>query len=73
LESSSSKPHDESSTKVSEGSGNPNSTASSSDPPADQMEALTVESPIPTVSSPVPTSCLNDSPEPSSKARLISK
>nr|GEX09170.1 hypothetical protein [Tanacetum cinerariifolium] len=65
LESSSSKPHDESSTKVSEGSGNPNSTASSFDPPADQMEALTVESPIPTVSSPVPTSCLNDSPEPS--------
>nr|GFD54398.1 hypothetical protein [Tanacetum cinerariifolium] len=32
LESSSSKPHDESSTKVSEGSGNPNSTASSSNP-----------------------------------------
>nr|GFA05799.1 putative ribonuclease H-like domain-containing protein [Tanacetum cinerariifolium] len=37
------------------------------------METLTVESPIPTVSSPVPTACLNDSPEPSSKARLISK
>nr|GEZ22932.1 putative ribonuclease H-like domain-containing protein [Tanacetum cinerariifolium] len=32
-----------------------------------------VESPIPTVSSPVPTACLNDSPESSSKARLISK
>nr|GFA36741.1 hypothetical protein [Tanacetum cinerariifolium] len=39
----------------------------------DQMETLTVESPIPTVSLPVPTACLNDSPEPSSKARLISK
>nr|GEY71809.1 hypothetical protein [Tanacetum cinerariifolium] len=48
LESSSSKPHDESSTKVPKGSGNPNSTASSSNPPADQMESLTVESPIPT-------------------------
>nr|GEX27067.1 hypothetical protein [Tanacetum cinerariifolium] len=37
------------------------------------MEILTMESPIPTVSSPVPTACLNDSLEPSSKARLISK
>nr|GFC14240.1 copia protein [Tanacetum cinerariifolium] len=40
---------------------------------ADQMETLTVESPIPTVSSPVPTACLNYSPEPSSEARFISK
>nr|GEU86885.1 hypothetical protein [Tanacetum cinerariifolium] len=73
-------------TQVPEGSGNPNPTASSSNPPADQMETLIVESPIPTVSSPVPTACLNDSPEPSiptaclndspkpsSEARLISK
>nr|GFD37734.1 hypothetical protein [Tanacetum cinerariifolium] len=37
------------------------------------METLTVESPIPTVSSPVPTACLNDSLEPSSEARLTSK
>nr|GFB30315.1 hypothetical protein [Tanacetum cinerariifolium] len=73
LESSPSKPHDKRSTKVPEGSGNPNSTASSSNPPADQMETLTVESPIPTVSSPVPIACLNNSPEPSSEARLISK
>nr|GFC86224.1 ribonuclease H-like domain-containing protein [Tanacetum cinerariifolium] len=74
LESSSSKSHDESSSKVSEGSGNPNSTASSTNPPADQMDTLTVESPtIPTDSSPVPTACLNDSPESSSEARLISK
>nr|GFB50601.1 hypothetical protein [Tanacetum cinerariifolium] len=73
LESSSSKPQDESSTKVPKGSGNPNPTASTSNPPADQMETLTVESPIHTVSSPVPTACLNDSPEPSSEARLISK
>nr|GFB96042.1 hypothetical protein [Tanacetum cinerariifolium] len=51
----------------------PNPTVSSSNPPADQMETLTVESPISTVSSPVPTACLNDSQEPSSEARLISK
>nr|GEX53690.1 ribonuclease H-like domain-containing protein [Tanacetum cinerariifolium] len=73
LKSSSSKPHDESSTKILEGSGNSNPTASSSNPPAEQMETLTVESLIPTVSSPVPTTCLNDSPEPFSEARLISK
>nr|GEX27920.1 uncharacterized mitochondrial protein AtMg00810-like [Tanacetum cinerariifolium] len=48
LESSSSKPQDESSTKVSKGSGNPNPTSSTSNPLADQMETLTVESPIPT-------------------------
>nr|GFC23678.1 copia protein [Tanacetum cinerariifolium] len=47
LESSSSKPHDESSSQVPKGSGNPNPTVSSSNPPADQMETLTVESPIP--------------------------
>nr|GFD12659.1 hypothetical protein [Tanacetum cinerariifolium] len=34
---------------------------------------LSVESPIPTVSSPVPTACLNDSSETSSEARLVSK
>nr|GFD47831.1 hypothetical protein [Tanacetum cinerariifolium] len=73
LESSSSKPHDESSTKVPEGSGNPNPTVSSSNPPDDQIEILTVESPIPTVSSPVLTACLNDSLEPFSEERLISK
>nr|GFC38813.1 hypothetical protein [Tanacetum cinerariifolium] len=73
LESTSSKPYEESRTQVPEGSGNPNPTASSSNPPADQMETLTVESPIPTVSSPVLTACLNDSLEPSSEARLILK
>nr|GFC89174.1 ribonuclease H-like domain-containing protein [Tanacetum cinerariifolium] len=54
LESTSSKPYEQSNTQVPEGSGNHNPTASSSNPPADQMETLTVESPIPTVSSPVP-------------------
>nr|GFC20746.1 hypothetical protein [Tanacetum cinerariifolium] len=73
LEFSSSKPHDESSSQVPKGSGNPNPTVSSSNPPTNQIETLTVESPIPTVSSSVPTACLNDSPEPSSEARLISK
>nr|GFC53490.1 hypothetical protein [Tanacetum cinerariifolium] len=73
LESTSSKSYEESSTQVSEGSGNPNPTASAFNPPTDQMETLTVESPIPTISSPVPTACLNDSLKPSSEARLVSK
>nr|GEW77560.1 hypothetical protein [Tanacetum cinerariifolium] len=73
LESSSSKLQDESSTKVPKGSGNLNPIASTSNPPADQMETLIVESPIPIDSSPVLIACLNDSPEPSSEARLISK
>nr|GFC49819.1 hypothetical protein [Tanacetum cinerariifolium] len=51
LESSSSKPHVESSTQVPKGSENLIPTASSSNPPADQMETLTVESPIPTTPS----------------------
>nr|GFC67299.1 hypothetical protein [Tanacetum cinerariifolium] len=37
------------------------------------LESTLMESPIPTVSSPVPTACLNDSSEPSSEARLVSK
>nr|GEZ93274.1 ribonuclease H-like domain-containing protein [Tanacetum cinerariifolium] len=73
LESTSSKPYEESSTQVPEGSGNPNPIAFSSNPPADQMKTLTVESPIPNISSPVLTACLNDSLEPSSEARLTSK
>nr|GEX59899.1 hypothetical protein [Tanacetum cinerariifolium] len=73
LEFSLSKPQDHCSTEVPEGSGNPNPTASTSNSPADQMETLTVETPIPTVSSPVPTAYYNDSQEPSSDARLISK
>nr|GFB67878.1 ribonuclease H-like domain-containing protein [Tanacetum cinerariifolium] len=73
LESSSSKPQDGCNPEVLEGSGNTNPTAFTSNPPAAQMETLTVEIPIPTVSSPVPTACLNDSSEPSSDARLISK
>nr|GFC01298.1 hypothetical protein [Tanacetum cinerariifolium] len=73
LESSSSKPQDGCSPEVPEGNGNTNPTASTTNPPTDQMETLTVETSIPTVSLLVPTACLNDSPEPSSDARLISK
>nr|GFA25674.1 hypothetical protein [Tanacetum cinerariifolium] len=66
-------PYEESISQVPEGSGNLNPTASAFIPPADQMETLTVESPISTISSPVLTSCLNDSSEPYSEARLVSK
>nr|GFB04836.1 hypothetical protein [Tanacetum cinerariifolium] len=59
--------------KVLVNNGNSNPIASTSYPPADQMETLTVETPIPTVSSPVPTAYSTDSQEPSSDARLISK
>nr|GEX03836.1 ribonuclease H-like domain, reverse transcriptase, RNA-dependent DNA polymerase [Tanacetum cinerariifolium] len=47
LEYSLSKPQDHCSTEVLEGSGNLNPTASTSNPPADQMETLTVETHIP--------------------------
>nr|GFC23333.1 ribonuclease H-like domain-containing protein [Tanacetum cinerariifolium] len=58
---------------IEQGSGNLNSTASTFNPSAEQIETLIVESPIPTVSSPVPTACLNDSSETSSESRLVSK
>nr|GEV98852.1 retrovirus-related Pol polyprotein from transposon TNT 1-94 [Tanacetum cinerariifolium] len=73
LESSSSKPQDDFSTDLPESSENSNPTATSTNPLADQLETLTVEPPIPTVSSPVLTACFTDSPEPSSDAKLISK
>nr|GFC51315.1 putative ribonuclease H-like domain-containing protein [Tanacetum cinerariifolium] len=73
LEFSLSQPQDHCSTEVPEGSGNSNPTISTSNPLADQMETLTVETLIPTVSSPVPTAYSTDSQEPSSDARLISK
>nr|GEW47855.1 retrovirus-related Pol polyprotein from transposon TNT 1-94 [Tanacetum cinerariifolium] len=73
LESSSSNAQDSCKANAPESSRNPNPTATSTNLLADQLETLTVESPIPTVSSPVPTACLNDSPKPSSDTRLISK
>nr|GFA89540.1 ribonuclease H-like domain-containing protein [Tanacetum cinerariifolium] len=65
LEFSSSKPQDHCNTKVPEGSGNTNPTAYALNPPADHMETLIVESSIPTVSSPVPTTYSTNSQEPS--------
>nr|GEW56287.1 ribonuclease H-like domain-containing protein [Tanacetum cinerariifolium] len=70
LEYSSSKPQDHCSTEVPEGSGNPDSTASTSNPPADQMETLTVETLIPTVSSLVLTAYFPDSQEPSKPKKI---
>nr|GFD48395.1 hypothetical protein [Tanacetum cinerariifolium] len=61
---------------VPESSGISNPTATSKAPSADQVEpavSLTVESEILTVSSPVPTVCLDISPKSSSGPRLISK
>nr|GFB91210.1 hypothetical protein [Tanacetum cinerariifolium] len=51
LETTSSKPYEEISTQVPKGSVNPNPTASTFNPSAKQIETLTVESLIPTVSS----------------------
>nr|GEW56300.1 hypothetical protein [Tanacetum cinerariifolium] len=73
LESSTSNAQDAYNANAPESSGNSNPTATSTNPLADHMETLIVETSIPTVSSPVPTACLDDSPEPSSDTRLISK
>nr|GEW63457.1 uncharacterized mitochondrial protein AtMg00810-like [Tanacetum cinerariifolium] len=73
LESSTSNAQDTCSADASKSSGNSNPTATSTNPPDDHMETLAVETLIPTVSSPVLTACLNDSPKPSSDTRLISK
>nr|GEW60013.1 hypothetical protein [Tanacetum cinerariifolium] len=73
LKFSSSKPQDHCSTEVPEGNGNTNPIAYASNPPADHIETLTVESPILTVSSLVPTAYSTDSQEPSSDLRLILK
>nr|GEW99947.1 ribonuclease H-like domain-containing protein [Tanacetum cinerariifolium] len=73
LESSTSNAQDACNADDPESSGNSNPTATSTNPPADQLETLTVENLIPTVSSPVLTACLNDSLELSSDTRLISK
>nr|GEZ23471.1 ribonuclease H-like domain-containing protein [Tanacetum cinerariifolium] len=73
LESSPSNAQDSCGADAPESSGNSNPTATLTNPSADHMETLAVETLIPTPSSPAPTACLNDSPEPSSDARLISK
>nr|GEU70180.1 hypothetical protein [Tanacetum cinerariifolium] len=73
LETSISNAQDACNADATESNGNFNPTATSKNPPADQMETLTVKTLIPTVSSPVPTAILNDSSKPSSDTRLISK
>nr|GFB21547.1 putative ribonuclease H-like domain-containing protein [Tanacetum cinerariifolium] len=73
LETSTSNAQDACNADAPESSGNSNPTATSTNPPTDHMETIAMETPIPTFSSPVPTACLNDSPEPSSDTRLISK
>nr|GFC51659.1 putative ribonuclease H-like domain-containing protein [Tanacetum cinerariifolium] len=73
LESTSSQPQGTRNTDAPESSENSNPTATSTNPPDDQLETLTVETLIPTASSPVPTVCFTDSQEPLSETRLISK
>nr|GEX04963.1 ribonuclease H-like domain-containing protein [Tanacetum cinerariifolium] len=73
LESSTSNAQDACNADAPESSGNSNPIATSTNPPADHMETLVVETLIPTVSSPILTACLNDSLELSSDTRLISK
>nr|GEZ65134.1 hypothetical protein [Tanacetum cinerariifolium] len=73
LESSTSTAQDACNVDAPESNGNFNPTITLINPSADHMETLTVESVIPTVSLPVPTACLDDSPKPSSDIRLISK
>nr|GEX95436.1 hypothetical protein [Tanacetum cinerariifolium] len=73
LETTTSNAQDACKADAPESSENSNPTATSTNPPADQMETLTVETLIPTVSSPVLTACLDDSPQLSSDIRLISK
>nr|GEZ26071.1 putative ribonuclease H-like domain-containing protein [Tanacetum cinerariifolium] len=68
LESSTSNAQDTCSADAPESSENSNPTATSTNPLADHVETLAVETPIPTVSSSVPTACLNDSPELSIKS-----
>nr|GEY44153.1 copia protein [Tanacetum cinerariifolium] len=63
LESSNSNAQDACNADALKSSGISNPTATSKIPPADQMETLTVESVIPTVSSPFPTACLDNFPE----------
>nr|GEX23774.1 hypothetical protein [Tanacetum cinerariifolium] len=59
LESSNSDAQDACNADVTESSGNSNPSATSKNPLTDQMETLIVESEILTVSSPVPTACLD--------------
>nr|GFC43286.1 ribonuclease H-like domain-containing protein [Tanacetum cinerariifolium] len=72
LESTSSQPQGTRNTDVPESSENLNPTGTSTNPPDDQLETLTVETPIPTASSQVPTVCFSDSQEPLMEPKKIS-
>nr|GEY87821.1 putative ribonuclease H-like domain-containing protein [Tanacetum cinerariifolium] len=63
LESSTSNAQDACKANAPESSRNFNPTATLTNSPADQMETLIVKTLIPTVSSPVLTACLDDSPQ----------
>nr|GEV19913.1 hypothetical protein [Tanacetum cinerariifolium] len=71
LETSTSNAQDTCNADALESSGNFNPNTTLKNPPVDQMETLTVESVIPTVSSPVPTACLDVSPEPLSDTNRV--
>nr|GFA53519.1 putative ribonuclease H-like domain-containing protein [Tanacetum cinerariifolium] len=71
LESSPSQPQEAGNTDVPESSGNLNPTATSTNPSADPLDTLTVETPIPTASSPVPTVYFSDSQEPSKESNGV--
>nr|GEX45462.1 hypothetical protein [Tanacetum cinerariifolium] len=73
MESSNNDAQDACNADTPESSGISNLTATLKIPAADQMESLTVESAIPTVSLPVPTACLDTSPGTTSGSRLILK
>nr|GEZ97767.1 ribonuclease H-like domain-containing protein [Tanacetum cinerariifolium] len=73
LESSTSNAQDACNADALESSGNSNPTTTLTNPSADHMETLAVETPILIVSSPISTACINDSPELLSDTRLISK
>nr|GEZ15824.1 retrovirus-related Pol polyprotein from transposon TNT 1-94 [Tanacetum cinerariifolium] len=68
--SSTSNAQDACNTNAPERSGNSNPTATSTNPSADHIEILIVEFIIPTVSSLVPTACLDDSLEPSKPKKI---
>nr|GEU52801.1 hypothetical protein [Tanacetum cinerariifolium] len=70
MESSTSNAQDACNADAPESSGYSNPTATSTNPSTDHMETLAVETRIPSVSSPVPTACLNDSPELSNILRV---
>nr|GEV60583.1 hypothetical protein [Tanacetum cinerariifolium] len=73
LESSISNAPDTCNADAPKSNGNFNPTATLTNPSADHMETLAVETLIPTASSPVPNACLDDSPQLSSDSRFISK